>query len=204
MWEMAMSNVDMRKLQKLLSLDLPQVAVAQALGITEGAISQFMDSPEFRAEVAAMKYARIEGAAVRDEKLDAIEDTVIDKLQKSISYMIKPSELLCALKILSGVPRKSAVNLTGAAQALGQTVNITLPNVTAITYVKTQQGEIIEAGGRSLATLPSSVLKQLAGTNQPAQQQLAVGGNNGQNRQDPRNRAITQVAYSVADTAATA
>jgi predicted transcriptional regulator len=201
---MAMSNVDMRKLQKLLSLDLPQVAVAQALGITEGAISQFMDSPEFRAEVAAMKYARIEGAAVRDEKLDAIEDTVIDKLQKSISYMIKPSELLCALKILSGVPRKSAVNLTGAAQALGQTVNITLPNVTAITYVKTQQGEIIEAGGRSLATLPSSVLKQLAGTNQPAQQQLAVGGNNGQNRQDPRNRAITQVAYSVADTAATA
>jgi predicted transcriptional regulator len=204
MWEMAMSNVDMRKLQKLLSLDLPQVAVAQALGITEGAISQFMDSPEFRAEVAAMKYARIDGAAVRDEKLDAIEDTVIDKLQKSISYMIKPSELLCALKILSGVPRKSAVNLTGAAQALGQTVNITLPNVTAITYVKTQQGEIIEAGGRSLATLPSSVLKQLAGTNQPAQQQLAVGGNNGQNRQDPRNRAITQVAYSVADTAATA
>ena len=201
-----MAQVDIKKLQKLLSLDLPQVAVAQALGITEGAVSQFMDSPEFRAEVAAMKLVRIEGASVRDDKLDEIEDSIITKLQKSIEYVIRPSELLGALKIISGVPRRTVANMNGAAQALGQTVNITLPNVIAVTYIKNQQGEIIEAGGRSLATLPSNVLKQLAGTNQQAQisQQLGVP-NYGQRsgRQDPRSQGNSSATQNyITDTTA--
>ena len=163
---------DLEKMKRLLALELPQVAIAAALGVSEGFVSQQMAVPEFIAEVAALRMAKLEKFSEDDARLDTIQSKVIEKLSTSVNYMLKPAELLGALKVISAIPRRSQVSTTGAAVGLSQTVNITLPNVVAVAFVKNGQGEIIEAGGRSLATLPSNVLKQMAAIQQKVPQQL--------------------------------
>ena len=180
-------------MKKLLSLDLPQIAVANALGCSDSLISQYMSDPNFLAEVSALKLARLEGASLRDEKLDTIEGKVIDKLMKSVDYLLKPQDLINALKTISAVPRKTVVNGNLQQTNLGQTVNITLPNVTAITFIKNANGEIIEAGGRSLSTLSAAGLKRLALPNQQEQSLLQIPGvSNDRQTQFPRFRRETE------------
>lgn len=165
-----MSSIDLQKMKKLLALELPQVAVASALGCSEGYVAQCMADGSFAAEVSALRIARLEGAGDRDVKLDKLEDLLLDKMEKSLALMFKPSEVLNAFKIINGAKRSTAVTAdNGAGGHLAQQVTVVLPQVLAINYVQNHQGEIIEAGGRSLATLPSNVLKQMAAKQQQVQ-----------------------------------
>ncbi len=159
-----MANVDKGKLQKLLALDLPQVAVANALGCTEGYIAQCMADASFKAEVAAMKCARLTDGSDRDDKLDKLEGTLIDKLEKSVAMMFKPREILDAFKVVNAAKRSNQMAAGSADPMLGQQARIVLPRVMAVTFVQNNYGEIVEAGGRSLATLPGNVLQQMATT----------------------------------------
>lgn len=154
--------IDLGKMKKLLAQDIPQVAIAAALGCTEGFISQCLSSQEFAMEVAALRIARLEGASDRDGKLDKLEDVIIEKLETSLAYMMKPSDLLGAFRIINGAVRRGTNGINPNVQPLGQSVVIVLPKVTALSFIQNQNSEIIEAGGRSLATLPSHVLKQMA------------------------------------------
>lgn len=193
-------QIDMEKMKKLLALELPQSAVASALGCSESLVSQKMTEADFIADVAALKLARLEDSSQRDEKLDKLENTIIDKLEKGINYMLKPQDLLGALKVISAVPRRSQPNMTGASVQLSQTVKVVLPNVMAVTFIKNTQGEIIEAGGRSLATLPSKVLKQMALPNQQSQPRVGViiDGNQTERISEPRGSTEGSKAISAA------
>lgn len=173
-----MSNVDKSKLQKLLAQDLPQVAIANALGCSEGYISQCMADDAFRAQVAAIRIARLEGAGDRDDALDKLEGQLIEKMEKAVNYMIKPRDILDAFKVINSAKRSNSVALTSAGDGFGQQARIILPRAMAVTFVQNNFGEIVEAGGRSLATLPANVLKQMAATKQ---QQLLGVSNDGNN-----------------------
>lgn len=156
------AHIDLEKMKKLLAMDVPQVVVASALGCTEGYVSQCLSSEQFQAEVQALKLAKLESADKRDLQLEAIEDKLVEKIAKAVDYMLRPQELLGAFKVINGRQRSVAVAGAGNQQAPGQVVNITLPAIVALNFVKNSNSEIIEAGGRSLTTLPSSVLKQMA------------------------------------------
>jgi hypothetical protein len=160
------ANVDLNKMKKLLAHDVPQINIAQVLGCSEGFISQCVASPEFMAEVAAIRIARTEAAANRDEAYDELEDMLLEKLKKSINFMLRPAEILTALEKINKAVRRGQTSGVISSNTLNQSVQIVLPNVTAVAFLKNQQGEIIEAGGRSLATLSSTSLKQMASTNQ--------------------------------------
>ena len=177
-----MAQVDIEKAKKLLSLGIPQVDVAGALGCTEGFISQLLSDPKFAGEVAQMKLLRLEGASVRDEKLDALEDEVIKKLESSLRYILKPMELLKALETLAKIPRIGTQNNAAQNNALGMTVQIVLPNAMATTYIKNSHGEIIEADGRALTTLSSNALKTMV----QSKSQLQLAGSGGSNGQQSR------------------
>ena len=176
------TSVDLGKMKKLLSFDVPQVSVAAALGVSEGLVSQYMSDPQFSSEVASMKLARLEGLNSRDDLLDKIEDKVLNKLEKAVDYMMRPGELLAALKVVNGAQRRGSSINGVATQQLAQTVNILIPQAIAVTYIQNANSEIIEAGGRSLTTLPSNILKKMAGaSNNPKPQspvsQLGVPAN---------------------------
>lgn len=156
------AHVDTDKLVKLLSLDIPQVQIALALGCTEGFISQQLQLDDIRSRVSTLRISRLEGTAKHDESLELIENKLIEKLTKSVDYFIKPQEIVNALKVVNGLARKGQVTGNSSSQPLGQVVQVILPNATAINFIRNDRNEIIEADGRSLATLPSHVFKQMA------------------------------------------
>ena len=189
-------KTDIEKMKKLLSLDLPQAAVAAALGCSDSLVSQYMADNSFVADIAALRLVRLESATVRDEKLDALENTVIDSLKKSINYMIRPAELLGALKVLSAVPRKSTPSIASEQSSLKQVVNIVLPNAMAIAFIRSPQGEIVEANGRSLATLSAASLKQLVVSTQ--QQKIGVQSNGRELKDKSRRIEGTEIIEAAA------
>lgn len=170
-----MSAIDKQKLQKLLAQELPQVAIAQALGCSESYVSQCMADPQFAAEVSALRVARIEGAGDRDAKLDALESTLIDKLEKAVSLMLRPGEIINAFKIVNAAKRANSLPAGAISGNLGQQVTLVVPQMIVNNFVQNQNGEIIEAGGRSLTTLPSHVLKQMAASKQQLLSEVSNG-----------------------------
>lgn len=195
------ANVDVAKMKKLLAHDVPAIHIAQVLGCSEGFISQCANDPEFRAEVAAIRIARTEAASQRDEAYDEIEDELLAKLKKSVNYMLRPAEILAALKIINGATRRGQNSGVVSSNTLGQNVQIVLPNVTAVAFLKNDKGEIIEAGGRSLATLPSNVLKQMAVPQVQPQLQIGVTSHVKQQRKQEETRELENLAVIGAATA---
>ena len=183
-----MSTVDMEKLKKLLSQDIQQSSVAAALGCTEGFISQCLSEESFRHDVAALKLARVESVNDRDITLDKMEDKIIKKLDKAVDYMMRPQELLAAFKAVNSATRRGAAVVGNSQGMVGQVVTVILPVVHSSAFIRNQNGEIIEADGRSLATLPSNVLKQMAAAN------LQLGVNNNGNIQTTQ-REITSLDH---------
>ncbi len=167
--------VDLEKMKKLLSHDLPQVAIAQALGCDESYISQLLADDKFAAEVAALKLVTLERATNRDDNLDTIEDRLLQKIGKTVEHMYKPQELFSAYKIINGATRRGTIG-GGTTVNIGQVVQVMLPNAHSSHFIKNVNNEIIEAEGRSLATLPSSKLLQIAA----ATRQKQLGDFNGQ------------------------
>lgn len=163
-------GVDLEKMKKLLALDIPQAAIAQALGCTEGFISQQLSREEFSQAVATAKLTALEAEGDRASRLNSMLDATIEKLQKNIPITYKTADLLAIFKIIdSSVSRNAAAVAANNALQLangsgGQLVQILLPNITALTFIKNTNGEIVEAGGRCLTTLSTQGLKQLAGT----------------------------------------
>lgn len=184
--EIPVSNIDEGKLQKLLAQDLPQVAVANAMGCTEGFISQRMADAGFRAQVAALRIARLESAGDRDSALDKLEDTLISKLEAAVPLMYKPRDILDAFKTINAAKRSNSLMPTTPGEAFGQQARIVLPRVMAVTFIQNNFGEIVEAGGRSLATLPTNALKQLAATQTQSLNEVSNGNNTVRNAPPPR------------------
>lgn len=182
-------HIDATRMKKLLAQDLPQNVIAKVLGCSEGFVSQ--KAAEFAEEVVAMKIAKLSAASDTEERREALEGTLLEKLEKAVDFMLRPAELLAAYKTITGASNKTAAALAngGNATQQGQLVTVVLPQVLAINFVQNQQGEIIEAGGRSLATLPSAVLKQMAKTNGSNNSQVLIHETGQRNKAETRDLA---------------
>lgn len=172
-----MSTIDKEKMRKLLAQELPHVVVASALGCSEGYISQCLADPNFAAEVSLLKVEKLEECMNRDAALDRLENRIIEKLDKATNLMFKPMELVSAFKVINAAKRSNTVPAGATTTQLNQQVTIIMPQSIAVSFIKNAQGEIIEAGGRSLTTLPASVLKAMA--QNPAQIGVSNNGTNG-------------------------
>jgi hypothetical protein len=172
------AHVDMEMMKKLLALDLPHVQIASALGCTDSYISQCLENAEFKAAVSTLRITRLTAASARDDKIDRLEDKVLDNLEKTIPYIMRPKDALDAFKILNAAKRTSqqGVNSQNGGAGTGQLVTILLPVGISSQFVRNANNEIIEAGGRSLAALPSKVLQQMAAN------QLAIPKGNSNER----------------------
>lgn len=145
----------------------PKVAAA-ALGISQSMISQYLSEDDFANEVASRRYKALIGNNSRDRKYDALEDKILDRLEKSLSMIFDPMKLVAVLSKINGAVRRGA---NAPAQMMDQKPSVTLNMPTFVLQKFTVQTNINnqvvavhgpDGNSQSLVTIQSKALSELA------------------------------------------
>lgn len=155
------SNPVEAKALALLGKNFPQEAVAKALGVTPGRISQLMADEEFAAEVSNLRYQNLQAHTERDERIDRIEDKLLDKLEKAIPLLSaqEPTKIAKIWKDVNAAKRRGAAadsNNTLVSQTI---INLTLPTQIINKYRSNEQSQVIEIGGKPFITAQPQMLE---------------------------------------------
>lgn len=150
--------VDKERVKMLLGHISDHTRVARIAGCDVSYISQLMADPEFAEGVALARLEQEERTLGMDNKADKLENLLLNKLEKAIPMMFKPSEILNAYKILNSANRRSTVGGLGGGSNGGAVVQINLPARAALRFKMDGAGEVIEVEGKPLVTMQSSVL----------------------------------------------
>lgn len=149
---------------KLLGSGLGPTDVATALGCDPSFISQWLMDDSFRAQVLAMRMESLQQQTVRDRKIDALEDELLEKLQDNIKWFTKPRDMLTAFHIINAAKRRGA-QTAGEISLTQNIVRINLPPVARDYYFPRMnaQGEVVQVGEQvtTTATLQSLVSSRL-------------------------------------------
>lgn len=151
------------KIKDLLSSGVAPAQVASACGTSAAYVYELLTDEDFKAEVSAKALLVLTEQRDRDRRVDAIEDKLIDRLSDAIDHkaFMKPSELLTAFRVVNFAKRR------GIASNVDQTVNnvvvnLQLPTKIVQNFKINPSGEVIEANGQTLVTMPThSLLKNL-------------------------------------------
>lgn len=93
---------------ELLSSGIEQHAVAAALGVTEGRISQILANPLFAQKLAELKYEQLKKHNDTDNKYDALEKKVLAQLERTLALVMDPMKLARILQTLNAAKRRGA------------------------------------------------------------------------------------------------
>ena len=147
----------------LLGSGQPPLVVAQAIGVDHSRIAQLLAEPEFAREVAEMRFKNLQDQAARDQKYDSLEDTLIEKLKDCVEYIVKPMELVRALKEVNSMKRRGVLDPT-AGQQFNTVVQLQLPTAVKAKFTVDASGIIVSVGERPMVTMPANVLlKEIEG-----------------------------------------
>jgi len=152
---------------KLLGSGHSTEVVASAIGVDPSYISQLLAEEEFRTAVTELKYKNLQKHNERDNKLDSLEDKLIERLEKSLPMMIKPSEILNAFRIINSAQRRghsAPESITNTTQI----VQLFLPEKIVTNFVANINNQVVQAGEQQLVTMQSGTLLKQAETTRSA------------------------------------
>lgn len=156
-----MSSINKDSVVAALRSGFNNSQIAAAMGVTDSAVIQFVDAHGL-AQLAAQnsKFQAV------DEKLNALEETVLDKLTTSLkTAVMDPIRLTAVFKVLNAAKRRSL--------AEGNTihnfndvrlVSLNLPQHVEVKVGMNSRNEVIEVEGRPILTLPAGKLVELTNT----------------------------------------
>lgn len=141
----------------LLGAGIGGEAVANALGVTPARISQLLAEQAFSDAVSTLRYENLQKHNNRDASYDTIEDKLLAKLEGSLSFILKPRDLLQALSIVNSAKRRGQ---SSPDQVVNQQniVNLILPTIIAEKFTVNIDNQVTCAGEQELHTLPASTL----------------------------------------------
>lgn len=152
---------------ELLGSGLPLETVASACGVSVSRISQLMSEQEFSQEVATLRFNALQKHNKIDNKYDALEEKLLGQLERGISMLFKPNEVLNAIRIVNAAKRRGS----SAPEAVVQqqtVVNLVLPAQVVQKFTVNINNQVINAGEQTLQTIQSNTLmeqiKQKEGT----------------------------------------
>lgn len=156
----SLSSTESKALKLLGAGHGPEI-VAQACGVSTSRISQLLSDPVFSAKVLELRYSVLQKHNDRDESYDSLEDTLIKKMKDIIPFMMKPGEVLAAIRIINGAKRR------GVSQATNEgthttVVNITLPAILKQQFVTNINNQVIKAGSQELITIQSGAMDKMS------------------------------------------
>lgn len=151
-------NHTQQQLLKLLGSGVSNAVAAQAVGITDAAVSQYLADPAFAAEVARARTDRLQAATKRDERYNEMEDVLLDKLESTLPFMHKPGEILGAIRIINNAQRRGAQAGADSSNQPQKIVVLNMPMQVVQRFTLNASSEVVEVENKTMATLPSDTL----------------------------------------------
>lgn len=158
--------IDKERVKQLLGSGLSNDIVSSTLGCDQSYISQLMAVDSFRDEVIALRTASLTAATQRDKKIDSIEDTLIDQLERTVEYIVKPGDLLRAFAMVNAAKRRG-VPAHESTIINNNIVNLQIPEVVLRNFQRNGSNEVVEVEGRPLVTIDSGKLLREVAQEQP-------------------------------------
>lgn len=150
------SSIEERAMH-LLGLGIPAEQTAAALGVTASRISQLLAEKTFADRVSALRYENLQKHNKRDAAYDTLEDKLTAKLEKSLPLLVRPDQILAAIKVVNGAKRRGTTS-TVTNTTNNTVVNLVMPVKVAQQFVKNVNNQVIKAGEQVLQTMQSSDL----------------------------------------------
>lgn len=142
------------QIASLLVAGVSRKQVAAATGVSEGYISQLVNTDE---EFQRITANTPKGDAEHDSKIDALERDALAKMQGLLQY---ETNLMRAAKVFqianNAVRRSQGVS----SNESGPVVSITLPAAMAVGIKVTTDKQVVEIAGRSMATMSSQQVQE--------------------------------------------
>lgn len=161
----ALTTLTEERALQLLGSGLPPATVASAIGITESRLSQLLSNPEFSAQVAQLRFTRLQKHNERDSKYDTIEDSLLERLKDCLHLMYKPQDILRAIQVINAAKRRGAeVPVESSQVGTSIQITLTLPTKTLHHFSVNTQNQVTEVfdtlteSSESLLTIQSSSL----------------------------------------------
>ena len=142
---------------ELLGSGVPQEAAASALGVTPSYISQLLSDDNFATAVSQLKYEALSKHTARDAKYDDMEDELLDRLDRVKGLMMRPADILGALKVINGAKRRGT-DSKDSIIAKQNIVEITMPTQIVQQFTTNITNQVIKAGDQDLITIQSDAL----------------------------------------------
>lgn len=146
----------------LLGSGLNNEVVATTMGVSAAYISELMADEQFREEVVRLRSEALTANTSRDRRIDALEDRVLQKIEETIDFVIRPEHILSYFRIINSAKRRG---LPAQQQTIinNTVVNLQLPTPIVQRFVTAGDGNVVEVEGRNLATMPAKhLLENLA------------------------------------------
>jgi len=152
----ANTNTEDRALA-LLGSGVPASAVAAALGVTPGRISQLLANDEFADQVVNLKVTALNKHNDRDTAYDTMEDLLLTKLKSALPLLFRPADIAKTLQLINGAKRRGQ---SAPEQVVAQTnmVTVLLPIHIKQKYTTNIANQVVQAGDQSLITMQSGNL----------------------------------------------
>lgn len=161
--------IDKDQVKQLLGHGVDHQVVASALGTSTSYIGQLLSDAAFKAEVDALRNSSLSKAAARDEKIDNIENSLLDKMSEVMDLFYKPRDVLQALAVVNKMTRRG-LPADHATFDKAQVVNLNVPQVliqqVTQNFVMNAQGEVVQVGDQTMVSMPAhQLLRELQTAN---------------------------------------
>lgn len=144
----------------LLASGISPSKVAEICDVDPSRISQLMDSPAFKSQLGEAKFEQATKYTSIDQKLNDLEETVIDGLSATIGMVLDPLKLARVLQVVNGAKRRGT-QLLGDGLDHVPVVSLTLPVKVINNFVVNSSNQVVQAGGEDLITIQPSQMKEL-------------------------------------------
>lgn len=148
----------------LLGQGIGPEIVAAAVGVSVSRISQLVSDPEFAAAIADLRFKNLSKHNERDNRYDALEDTLLEKLEALTPMMFKPGEVVNALTKINAAKRRGAStpeSILGTKEVVSLTMPISVVQQFNTNFTTNIHNQVIKAGEQDLVTVQSVRMQDL-------------------------------------------
>lgn len=145
---------------ELLGQGLSAEVVAAAVGVTPGRISQLLSEQSFSDTVSELRYKNLSEQTSKDKKYDALESSLLNKMEESLPMMFKPMEILKAIQVINAAKRRGSI-APESLQQKSETVNLIMPTQILQHFTTNINNQVIKAGDQDLVTVQSGNMNKM-------------------------------------------
>lgn len=150
------------KIISFLGAGVSQAVAAEAVGVTPGYVSQLLEDPAVREEIALARASRVEEAIKSDNTLEDAEKKALKAVVDRMHVVRNAGEAANIFKILNGARRKATPEAGVTAPTGAQQVMIVIPKAAQVMIKMSSDNQVVAIDNRSMAPLPSKALPLLS------------------------------------------